>query len=532
MRRILLVVLTIGVALVPVAPPAAAAHPSPLRLAEPLIPPPPDIPAAPGTRGRSSGAVTIDVLVVFTSAASTVAGGDGVVAALAQAAIDEGNTAYAASGVSHRLRLVGARPVAYTESGSNSTDLTRLTTPGDGFADEVHATRDELGADVVVMFLGDGNFAGTAWQMTAARFAPELMEGFGFAVVVVDFALGDWVVAHELGHILGADHDPDNRLAPGGSGVFPYSLGYREPGSFRTIMAYPCRAGCVQVGHFSNPAVLFAGEPTGSADADNAATINATAATVAAFRPTQVLPPVLGPLDPRIGMVDPRQGLWYLGTTAGAPTPFYFGNPGDNPLAGDWDCDGIETPGMHRPSDGFVYLRNSNTPGIADVSFFFGDPGDVPITGDFDGDGCDTVSIYRPGEGRFYIVNRLGSGQTGLGAADISYTFGDPGDKPFVGVFDGDGVETVGLHRESTGLVYFNNAHRPGVADSQFVFGNPGDRLFAHDWNGDGRDSVGVFRPFERRFYLRYTNTAGAADAEHAFGAEWWLPVAGELGGS
>lgn len=33
----------------------------------------------------------------------------------------------------------------------------------------------------------------------------------------------------------------------------------------------------------------------------------------------------------------------------------------------------------YRPSDGKVYLRNSNTPGIADIEFFFGDPDDVPL---------------------------------------------------------------------------------------------------------------------------------------------------------
>jgi len=49
---------------------------------------------------------------------------------------------------------------------------------------------------------------------------------------------------------------------------------------------------------------------------------------------------------------------------------------------------------MYRESDGYVYLRNSNTQGIADIRSFFGNPGDIPIVGDFDADGCDT-SIYR-----------------------------------------------------------------------------------------------------------------------------------------
>ncbi|MGH8872206.1 MAG: S8 family peptidase, partial [Acidimicrobiia bacterium] len=89
-------------------------------------------------------------------------------------------------------------------------------------------------------------------------------------------------------------------------------------------------------------------------------------------------------------------GFWRLYRGPAQVAELYFGNPGDFGFMGDWDCDGIDTPGLYRRSDGYVYLRNSNTQGVADVSFFFGNPGDLPLAGDFDGDGCDTVSIYRP----------------------------------------------------------------------------------------------------------------------------------------
>jgi hypothetical protein len=232
-----------------------------------------------------------------------------------------------------------------------------------------------------------------------------------------------------------------------------------------------------------------------------------------------------------VALVDPSSGLWYLFDPAGMPvSSFYFGNPGDEPIVGDWNGDGVETPGMYRRSDGYVYLRNSNTQGVADIRFFFGNPGDVPIAGDFDGDGFDTVSIYRPSEQRFYIINRLGQNEGGLGAAELNYVFGDPGDKPFVGDFDGDGVETVGLHRESTGLVYFRNSHTQGVADYQFFFGDPGDRLVAGDWAGFGTFSPGLFRPSNTTVYLRFTNTQGVADFRFLAGQSGWIPVSGRMG--
>jgi len=232
-----------------------------------------------------------------------------------------------------------------------------------------------------------------------------------------------------------------------------------------------------------------------------------------------------------VGLVDPSAGLWSLRNGSGVVSSFYFGNPGDYPIVGDWDCDGDDTPGMYRQSDGYVYLRNSNTQGVANIRFFFGNPGDVPIAGDFDDDGCDTVSIYRPSEGRFFIINALGENDGGLGAAEFAYYFGNPGDKPFVGDFDGDGTETVGLHRESTGLVYFRNTHTQGVADSQFIFGDPGDQLIAGDWGiVNGVDTPAVFRPSTTTFYFRHTNTQGVADSQFAWGSTGWLPVAGRFG--
>ena len=208
-----------------------------------------------------------------------------------------------------------------------------------------------------------------------------------------------------------------------------------------------------------------------------------------------------------------RFNIWDLATSGKVVSSFFYGNPGDVPFSGDWNCDGVDTPGLYRQSDGYVYLRNANSQGVANVSFFFGNPGDHPIAGDFDKDGCDTVSIYRPAEQRFYVINELGSRDGGLGSADFSFLFGNPGDKPFVGDFNDDGVDTIGLHRESTGLVYFRNSNSTGVANSQFIYGDPGDKLVAGDWDGNGTDTIGVYRPDNGIFYLRNSNTQGNADA-------------------
>jgi hypothetical protein len=240
--------------------------------------------------------------------------------------------------------------------------------------------------------------------------------------------------------------------------------------------------------------------------------------------------------DPKgsFGVVDERTGIWYLHDASNSETTsFYYGDPGDYPIMGDWDCNGVDTPGLYRQSDGYVYLRNSNTQGNADLKFYFGNPGDIPLAGDFNGDGCDTVSIYRPSQGRVYIINELGSDDGGLGAAELDYYFGDPGDKPFAGDFDGDGIDTIGLHRESTGLVYFRNSHTQGIAHDSFIYGDPGDKIIANEWamgNGGGIDTVGIFRPDDGTFFLRFTNTQGNADFDQKYGNSDMQPVAGAFG--
>lgn len=231
-----------------------------------------------------------------------------------------------------------------------------------------------------------------------------------------------------------------------------------------------------------------------------------------------------------VGLVDPATGLWRLRTATGDVATFYYGDPGDTPFVGDWDCDGVDTPGLYRRSDGYVYLRNTNTQGPADISFFFGDPGDLPLAGDFDGDGCGTVSLYRPSEGRIYVINELGNGDGGLGAAEFAYYFGNPGDEPFTGDFNGDGKDSVGLYRQSSGFTYLRLTNTQGPADLDFFFGDPGDRFVAGDWEFDGTSTPGVFRSSDATFYLKDTNSQGTADVSFPFGDGTWMPIAGRWG--
>jgi hypothetical protein len=247
------------------------------------------------------------------------------------------------------------------------------------------------------------------------------------------------------------------------------------------------------------------------------------------FRETeQCLPPTQTELGSAgVGTVDPKSGVWYLrDPLTGDTTSFYYGNPGDHPFMGDWDGDGVDTPGLYRRSDGYAYLRNSNTQGVADVAFLFGNPGDLPLPGDFNGDGFDTLSLYRPSENRFYIINELGSGGAGLGAADYWVDHGESGDLPIAGDFDGDGIDTVGVYRTTSGLVAI--AASPKVS---FYFGSLDDDALVGAFEGAPMDTIGLFRSQNASFYLRSSLTAGPADHSFRYGLSSHNPITGFFGG-
>jgi hypothetical protein len=230
------------------------------------------------------GLPTVDVLVVYTPEARTAAGGQSSILATIDLAVLETNQAYANSGINYRVELVKAVEVAYTEVTSFSAMLGALRNPTDGVLDEVHDLRDMYGADMVSMIVGGSQYCGLGYMM--ANPGP-YFESWAFSVVARGCATGFYSFAHELGHNLGCAHDRDQA----GTGAYPWSFGHRaSDSSWRTIMAY---APGSRVKHFSNPDVMYAGEPTGvsnssAGSADNAMTMNATLPIVADFRDASV----------------------------------------------------------------------------------------------------------------------------------------------------------------------------------------------------------------------------------------------------
>lgn len=219
-----------------------------------------------------SALTTIRVMVAVTNEAVAAYAGD--MQALVDLAVAESNQGYINSQIGIKMELAGYYTTDYSESGDWNTELARFQKKTDGYLDELHATRDTIGADVNVLLIDDASSCGLGYVNASAEWA--------YSVVHYGCATGYYSFAHEIGHNQGADHDP----AAGTNLNFAYGHGYRAPNnSWRTIMAYNCTPSCPRVNYWSNPNVTYGGVAMGNSDkSDNHRVLNETKAKVAAFR--------------------------------------------------------------------------------------------------------------------------------------------------------------------------------------------------------------------------------------------------------
>ena len=177
-----------------------------------------------------------------------------------------------------------ARSRTRAQSGNLLTDLSALRASSTVAALKTH----ERGADLVSLFTSDGpnpSSCGVAYVMTSnsTSFAP-----FGYSVVERLCASSNLSFVHEIGHNMGAAHDP--YVSDSDDTLFPYSHGYVNlAGRIRTIMAYndQCAASgfnCTRIPYFSTPDLMVGGQAIGDASmSNNASTLGQTASTVASL---------------------------------------------------------------------------------------------------------------------------------------------------------------------------------------------------------------------------------------------------------
>lgn len=276
------------------------------------------------TSTASSEASEIDVLVLYTAAAATQVGGDASMRAEVEKLFSETNRAFSSSGVAASIRG-WAREVSYVESEDLGTDLSRLRNTRDGYLDDIHSTRSELGADLVHLLVAFTPEKSDDGSYTCGLAYTSRRREYGFAVTL-RYAGCNYTFTHELGHNLGLHHDRYQQYtyeSDRSPAHVPYAYGYSNASTFSpvgggqcwsTVMAYYKHCYDVPGGRgfyrqllsFSNPHNRHpsTGEPMGvlgeketrdvDGPADAARALERTAARVAGYYDRRPAPGVIG----------------------------------------------------------------------------------------------------------------------------------------------------------------------------------------------------------------------------------------------
>jgi Metallo-peptidase family M12 len=238
---------------------------------------------------------SIEVMVVYSDAALVEAQSAPTMIGAIENAFRQTNTSYASSGIEQRIRPVYPFVhVHYTEESSITMDLGRLKDVNDSQLSDVHAKREALAADIVILVTHTSGTCGLASVMTNVSTA---FAARAFAVVPYRCLTDTFSFAHELGHLMGARHDVNQDAMQ--NSPFPFNHGFVRthpiggaPHPWFTVMGTPTQCtrtwtkDCARIAFWSTPDIQFDyyGEATGVADqADNRRTLNATASIVANF---------------------------------------------------------------------------------------------------------------------------------------------------------------------------------------------------------------------------------------------------------
>lgn len=176
-----------------------------------------------------------------------------------------------------------SRKIVYDEANSTSTDLNRLLNNSDDYMDGVHALREVVRADMVMLIVKEAS--GSCGSGFVQRSISPTFESFAFSVVRQHCASGS-TVAHELGHNWGLNHDPVTHQEDIIENGYPpeyfdlpetYAHGWFDRNAeFGTLMSYlsTCSRGgadCSRLYRFSDAQAVENGAPRGNAaiaDAD------------------------------------------------------------------------------------------------------------------------------------------------------------------------------------------------------------------------------------------------------------------------
>jgi hypothetical protein len=247
--------------------------------------------ASPKHHSLLGGTVIVDVLAIYTKKARKIVGGsnhdhtnDDHIKNLYQTYINIANTALKDSGVDVKFNVVHKEEIAYEELEEEDAILDafdRFRDESDELSKEIAGLKKQYKPDLVSLVVSTQ--FGKRWDVLKsggftrgrANMPVSLSEKLLYSVINVAaeenvfLEMGDYVLAHELGHNFGCHHDRDN--AKSGKPIYDYGYGYRfqvigprgDKVDVNTVMCYQRGYTDYRRGYFSNPDIEYLDVPTG-----------------------------------------------------------------------------------------------------------------------------------------------------------------------------------------------------------------------------------------------------------------------------
>ena len=221
---------------------------------------------------------------------------------------------------------------------------------------------------------------------------------------------------------------------------------------------------------------------------------------------------------------DLSNATWYTDGSLRGTSSFVLGTANSSlPVVGYFDVNGPEELAVYTIINGLGIwsVANASTSTVA-----FGQAGDIPAPGNYDGLGYDQIAVYRPSTGQFFVLEPNGTFETlnlGVGnSADLSKLVPVPGAYDNLAYFTNNQAQRTeaAVYDPVTGVFTILGPGGTPYTVSGFL---PGDIPAPADYLGNGSTQPIVFRPTTGQFI-------GAGGATIAtFGQSGDIPLAAPL---
>ncbi|MFN0279180.1 MAG: FG-GAP repeat domain-containing protein [Pyrinomonadaceae bacterium] len=172
-----------------------------------------------------------------------------------------------------------------------------------------------------------------------------------------------------------------------------------------------------------------------------------------------------------------------------------------------------------RPSTGEWLIFRSD--GESPPAVTWGQEGDIPIQGDYDGDGKTDFAVFRPSEGKTYII-RSSDG------SEYIVELGGANDVPVPSDRDGDGKTDVVLWKTTT-QDWTVKLSTTNAIEDKGKYGTSTDKPISGDFDGDGKADNAFWRSSDGSFHS--VNSSNGSPRTVSLGSSTDIPVCADYDG-